>query len=235
MKRLVLILSLSAISLLSGAQGFSVVETPDKIFLNKNTEERTILRIQNTSNETIQIAYLQAQTEGSGENTVSFCSGRNCASNARDLRQYQKIEPGAISEAFSVAFKTGNSEAEGKVRITFFNLYNLQDSLSYEINYTVGNKNSSSYLYSAPSVAVSNLYPNPASSEVALDYRLTKSDADVTLILQNILGSIVGEFTLNPSDKKLKINTHEYTPGVYFYTLVIDQKSIVTRKLIIKK
>ncbi|MDN4166565.1 T9SS type A sorting domain-containing protein [Cytophagales bacterium LB-30] len=235
MKRLALILSLLLISYLSVAQGFRVIETPEKIFLNKNNEERKIIRIQNTSTEAIQVAFLYAKTEGSGENYLTFCSGKSCSANARDIRQHQKIEPGAISDAFSVAFKTGNTESEGRVRLTFFNMYDMQDSVSFEINYTVGNKNSSNYLYSAPSVAVSNFYPNPASSEIALDYRLGNDDEEVKVILQNILGSAVGEYTLSPSDKRLKINTQEFTPGVYFYTLVIDQKSIVTRKLIIKK
>ena len=48
-------------------------------------------------------------------------------------------------------------------------------------------------------------------------------------------GNIVGEYDLNPSETLLRIKTEDLNAGIYFYTLYLDNESVMTRKLIVKK
>jgi hypothetical protein len=40
---------------------------------------------------------------------------------------------------------------------------------------------------------------------------------------------------LDPERSSLLINVSDFNPGVYFYTLFVDNKNIVTKKLVVKK
>jgi hypothetical protein len=90
-------------------------------------------------------------------------------------------------------------------------------------------------LYSQDDFYVSNVYPNPADEYIQIDYAIPANGAKVKLAFRNILGSLVSEYTLGSDKKKIKINTSELAPGIYFHTLYIDNKTIVTKKLVIKR
>jgi hypothetical protein len=45
----------------------------------------------------------------------------------------------------------------------------------------------------------------------------------------------MNEFELPTAETHVKIQTEEFTSGIYFYTLYLDNNGILTRKLIIRK
>jgi len=49
------------------------------------------------------------------------------------------------------------------------------------------------------------------------------------------LGSSVGDYNLPSSENRIKITTDEFSAGVYFYTVYLDNTGVLTRKLIIRK
>ncbi|WP_051295912.1 T9SS type A sorting domain-containing protein [Eisenibacter elegans] len=76
-------------------------------------------------------------------------------------------------------------------------------------------------------------YPNPASNLATIDYTMLQPiDAKVTV--SNVLGSAIGEFELSLGSHAIRIPTNQYIAGVYFYTLSINGKIMVTKKLIVK-
>ncbi len=89
-------------------------------------------------------------------------------------------------------------------------------------------------LFSNEKISISNVYPNPASAYASIDYQLARNTDKAKIVLCNVLGNVVGEYTLILDAKTLHISTLELNSGVYFYTLSVDGKSLVTRKLIIK-
>lgn len=89
-------------------------------------------------------------------------------------------------------------------------------------------------LFSNEKISISSVYPNPASAYASIDYQLFRDTDNAKIILCNVLGNVVGEYTLIRDAKRLHISTLELNSGVYFYTLSVDGKSLVTRKLIIK-
>lgn len=89
-------------------------------------------------------------------------------------------------------------------------------------------------LFSNEKISISSVYPNPASAYASIDYHLSRDTDKAKIVLCNVLGNVVGEYTLIRDAKTLHISTLELNSGVYFYTLSLDGKSLVTRKLIIK-
>ncbi len=81
---------------------------------------------------------------------------------------------------------------------------------------------------------LSNAYPNPAITYTKLDYKVPQEVLEAKIILRSLLGSIVKEFVLDDLTGTLKIQTDDLSGGIYFYSLKLDKKIVVTRKLIIK-
>jgi hypothetical protein len=90
-------------------------------------------------------------------------------------------------------------------------------------------------LYVSDQIDVSNIYPNPANEQTSFDYVLLNPSLNAKITIRNVLGGMMGEFLLDRNERNLNISVAHYVPGVYFYTLTIDNKNIVTKKLIIKR
>jgi hypothetical protein len=89
-------------------------------------------------------------------------------------------------------------------------------------------------IFSNGKISISSIYPNPASSYASIDYNLSNQKDQAKITLCNVLGNVVGEYPLVKDAKRLYISTQELSSGVYFYTLSVEGKSLITKKLIIK-
>ena len=89
-------------------------------------------------------------------------------------------------------------------------------------------------LYSSDRITVSNIYPNPANESAEIDYTLSSSVRDAKVIIYNVLGSPVAEFSLDKNDTKLNVNTRELPTGVYFYQLAVEGKKVATKKMLVR-
>ncbi|GAB3165534.1 T9SS type A sorting domain-containing protein [Telluribacter humicola] len=89
-------------------------------------------------------------------------------------------------------------------------------------------------LYSSDRITVSNIYPNPANESAEIDYTLSSSVRDAKLIIYNVLGSPVAEFSLDKNDTKLNVNTRELPTGIYFYQLAVEGKKVATKKMLVR-
>ena len=53
-------------------------------------------------------------------------------------------------------------------------------------------------------------------------------------MISNIVGNIIKKELLSEPSGKLSIDVNAFENGIYFYSLVINNKTIITRKLIVK-
>lgn len=77
------------------------------------------------------------------------------------------------------------------------------------------------------------VYPNPASDWINIAYSLTKKDRGAWFVLRNMLGATKIKMELYGSSGKVKIPATDLNQGVYFYSLIVDDKISATKKLII--
>jgi len=95
------------------------------------------------------------------------------------------------------------------------------------------NSGEETYLFRNDRLTVSQLYPNPASDYVQIDVKSTGNLQDLKLVIFNIIGQEVKTVSLDPNEKSQRINLKDLNPGMYPYQLVLDGRSLVTKKLII--
>lgn len=89
-------------------------------------------------------------------------------------------------------------------------------------------------IFSNEKITVSGVFPNPAFATATLEYEITGELKEAKFTLSNVLGSSVAEYKLSKDSRKLQFAVTDFAPGIYFYTLSTDGKSLFTRKLIIR-
>lgn len=90
-------------------------------------------------------------------------------------------------------------------------------------------------LFENERISISTAYPNPASGFTNFDYQLSDKAKDARITLSDVFGSVIQEHKLSAQENKLKVNTSLLASGVYFYTLSLDGKMIITKKLIVRQ
>lgn len=80
-----------------------------------------------------------------------------------------------------------------------------------------------------------SIYPNPTTATVSLKYDLSKYSSynKVVLSITNSTGVLMTNLQLKSSSNSIEIPTNEFNGGIYFCTLKIDGKAILTKKLVV--
>lgn len=81
---------------------------------------------------------------------------------------------------------------------------------------------------------ISNPYPNPAINYTSFNYSFPKNTLHAQFVLRDILGSPVKEIDIGNREGKLLVNTSDIKSGIYFYSFYVDDKLILTKKLIVR-
>ena len=55
------------------------------------------------------------------------------------------------------------------------------------------------------------------------------------IVVHNVLGKAMGDYELAFDDNRVKIQADDLVPGIYFYTVYLNNNGILTRKLIVRK
>ncbi len=96
------------------------------------------------------------------------------------------------------------------------------------------NSNNANYLFLNDRIQVSHGYPNPASDFLDIDFQIV-GNQELRLGFYNVLGEQVKEFTLDRDQKSLRISLRDFASGMYLYQLMIDGRSVATKKIIVRK
>ncbi|WP_375561902.1 T9SS type A sorting domain-containing protein [Bernardetia sp. OM2101] len=86
----------------------------------------------------------------------------------------------------------------------------------------------------ADKIEISEAYPNPAAHYIQFDYRMTDRMSEGKISVYNLLGSLVGEHRLNNYDNRIQIPVDNMKAGIYFYTISVNNKSLITKKFVVK-
>jgi Secretion system C-terminal sorting domain len=84
-------------------------------------------------------------------------------------------------------------------------------------------------------IIISNIYPNPASQYATIDYTIQRNFNEATISFYNLLGKQIGEFDLNKSSDKLRVNVSNWESGIYMYKLTVDGRKVSTKKLLVNR
>ncbi len=227
-------LALVATSLAEVAQ---VRVLSDKIEFNGkvNTTQRKSLILQNDSDQEKEyfLRYLRGNV-GSSQ-TMKICLGDNCYDAKKELSKIKlNLQPGEIFTDLYIEFDLGIIETRGTFDLHFFNTDNPRDMFIIEGVYTVvaaADDNSVSH----KDIDLGGVYPNPSNRIARIDYQIKNPNVNARIVVDSFIGNPIYDFKLDPAQSTLEINVTDLNPGVYLYTLIVDNKNIVTKKLVVKK
>lgn len=89
-------------------------------------------------------------------------------------------------------------------------------------------------LFSNEKLIVSNVYPNPASDYVMVDYNITGNLNEAKLTFYSLLGSQIAEYDLDKFDKNIRVSTSNLASGIYLYQLSVDGQKLMTKKFLVR-
>ncbi|GAB1419876.1 hypothetical protein MASR2M12_26410 [Bacteroidales bacterium] len=135
---------------------------------------------------------------------------------------------GIFSGHYLPQIKVGTSVLE----YSFFIEGDPNDSVSFVVKFKV---DAVGLADRKEKVSISNAYPNPASGMVNFDLDLGNNERNARLVIQNLLGQPLIQHIIEPGTKHFSLPVGELREGVYFYTLFLDNKNVVSKKLVIRR
>lgn len=199
------------------------------------TQRKTVI-LQNDSDQskTFFLKNLRGNI-GSSQN-IKVCIGDQCFDPKRELAKIKlTLKSGEILTDVYLDFQMGIAETRGSFDLFFVNEANIREVFVVEAVYRVSNAENKVDQFDYKDVILSDVYPNPSNRIAQLDYKYKNYKVKAKIVINSFIGNPVAEYELDPSRKSLLINVSDFNPGVYFYTLFLDNKNIVTKKLVVKK
>ncbi|MCH7399274.1 T9SS type A sorting domain-containing protein [Belliella sp. DSM 107340] len=198
--------------------------------------QRKSLIIQNESDQTKEynLKFLRGNIGTSQK--VKLCIGDVCFDPKKDLAKVKlKLKPNEIFTDLYVEFDYGIVETRGNFEFHFVNPENNRDLFVIDAIYNVTNPNAVENEVDHKDISIGSVYPNPSNRIAQIDYNFKNPRATAKISINSFIGNPVAEYRLDPRQETLVMNVADLRPGVYFYTLFVDNKNIVTKKLVVEQ
>ncbi|MCF8301851.1 MAG: T9SS type A sorting domain-containing protein [Bacteroidales bacterium] len=169
------------------------------------------------------------------ENTMNtFCWGESCFPPSTFVSPNPiTIDPGETEDSFHGEYYPQGNDGTSSMMYVFFDSNNPDDSVSVYVDYTsgyVGVEEEPEAI--KPEI---NAYPNPAGDYTNIDYTLPPDhQGQARIAVRNVLGAMVKSVPVTKDAAKVRINVNDLKEGVYFYTLVLNNELLITRKLVVR-
>ena len=161
-----------------------------------------------------------------------FCWGPTCyPPTAMQSSVAVQIIDGLSNNTFSTHLDPAMTTGVSDIRYTFFNSANPSDSSIIDVRFEVTPTSTGA---SVLSPVVANVFPNPASEQINVNYSNLKIANNPTLEVYNMLGSKVYTTRLLSSSGQIEIPTAQLKSGIYFCTIQENNKRIFTSKIAVK-
>lgn len=198
-----------------------------------SSQRKTVI-LQNESNQAK--TYFLKNLRGSigSSQKVKICLNDQCFDPKKELSKISiRLAAGEIFTDLYLEFEMGISETRGSFDLFFVNVENIRENFVVEARYEVASGSATDFTHK--DINLSEIYPNPSNRIAQLDYDLVNPKAKAKISINSFIGNPIAEYELDPERNSLVINVTDFQPGVYFYTLFVDNKNVVTKKLQVKK
>ncbi len=234
MKPWVFIMLLLIISLPGLTQNFNLLHRQENFQASIGETLRIPIKIKNTSEKPQFFIIRKTQSDLTNNQKGYFCLDKNCLESG--INEFSKrIEAGETLQQLVYIVEGGMLSSQNSIRFQVHPKGNSQETEEYAVSIAILEKTEKPVLFQSKDITINDVYPNPVQDHAFIDYRLHNETIKAKLIIHNILGKAMNEFDLPNSETRVKIQTEEFSSGIYFYTLYLDNNGVLTRKLIIRK
>lgn len=192
------------------------------------------LRIKNNSDKAQFYIIRKVNNDLGGTQKGYFCLEDNCLEPGMDEFS-KKIEPGQTINGLYYTLETGLVIGQNNLKFEIFERGHMSEVLEHSVSVSIEEKKERSMVFQSKDITIHDVYPNPVSDYAFIEYQLTNEAIKANVIIHNILGMPMGDYELPSFETRVKLFTEDLAPGVYFYTLYLDNDGVLTRKLIVRK
>jgi hypothetical protein len=233
MKRFLLLAILIIPASLFG-QGFEVVSLQETYKGLIGETVKAPVRFKNTTDKAITLIIRKVNAQIGSTQRSFYCLGNDCFDSK--VEDYiVKVEPGQTLSSFQVALEAGLVPGISTLKYLVYNKSLPGTPVEFDINFMVDEKPEKQTIYTSKDITINDVYPNPIIENAYIDYRLLSDQVKAKIIVHDILGNIVGEYPLIPTETLIRIKAEELTSGIYFYTLYVNNKAMTTRKIMMRR
>lgn len=189
----------------------------------------------NNTDNGMNIMVVRKQLELLDGTMSQFCWGLCFPPSTDTCNKPILVQAGESSEleAFSGHYIPSGVAGTSSVEYTFYNLDAPDTRISVVANY----KGSPAGIAEEAMTGgtISEIYPNPSSNYVSLDYQLTSKVKEATVSVYNLLGAEVKSARLENNGSKLRMDISDLNNGIYFYSVLVNGDVYKTKKLIVQR
>lgn len=171
-------------------------------------------------------------------NDIIFCDPVNCYSNpatavgfAFPINANQIIDPATNLYGLKADVLAGSCTGTYVVRYKVYNTANTADSASVTMIYYV--TPTAIATVDAKNFVMGNALPNPATNNSTIKYEFPAVPASASIKIFNTMGTPVKEIRLEGQEGKANIDASSLAEGMYFYSLIVNNKPVSTKKLLV--
>jgi hypothetical protein len=209
--------------------------TTMNIVMPTNSTHTAEILVTNTSSSAISYKIRRTIQTMDAADQTQFCWGGLCYGFTTNTSSMSlTINPGDtidfVENGFHAIFNAGPAVVNRSVYYKIYDASNFSDSSVVTIMYN-GVAGINDVVKADGNI--SNAYPNPASSMVTMKYDMNEFAGKGKIVFTDMLGKKVKEVELTDKQGTAKISVAEFNAGIYFYSFIIDDKSIATKKLVV--
>ncbi len=75
--------------------------------------------------------------------------------------------------------------------------------------------------------------PNPAKEYTWIPYNLPSGVNNAQIVLRNLLGNEVSTLIIDANEQRVRLNTSSLNHGIYIYSLVINNQTVKSKRLLV--
>ncbi|AWW31507.1 hypothetical protein DN752_16005 [Echinicola strongylocentroti] len=219
----------------AGAQQVHVLSERAQFTGKINDTQRKSIILQNNADEPKEYVLKFMRGEIGSSQDIKVCIGDQCYDPRQDLAKIKlALAPNEIFTDLYIEFDLGITQTKGTFDLHFSNMDNLRDVFIIEGVYEAFAPEDSEHT-NHEDISFGSIYPNPSNRIAQIDYQIKNPNANIKLHVNSVIGNPIEELTLSPQQKTALINVSDFDPGIYFYTLIVNGKNIVTKKFVVKK
>ena len=188
------------------------------------------LRVRNTYDQELRLFVRRIMQSEVPLSSNSFCFGVQCYASTTDTSTIAVVLASGIDTTFLGDYYPSLQSGLTSITYEFFEKGGQSIPSQVTVNFLLSPLGLGAVLNG---YEFSDAFPNPASSSTSFNYSIPAGSVG-NIVVRNLLGSVVRDIKLEKLQGRAIINTNDLKEGVYFYTLILNNEAVVTKKLVIR-
>lgn len=215
------------------AQSIEILPVPETMIGTTGQSIKIPIQVKNTGDKAQNYIIRLAESDLKAGQRGFFCLNGNCLNE--EIREItRRIDPFSTLQDLYFVIETGLVTGQNQL-IFEAGVKGTGSGTELPVTIMIDEKQPRNVVFKSRDLVVHEIYPNPSSSVAYIDYELFNDRKSAKILIHNILGTPLGEQELPANDTRAKILTEEMSPGIYFYTIYLDNEGLITRKMVVRR